>query len=54
MPPSLAGTGKSVLLRELIAALRKKYRDPTAVGVTASTGIAGASLTPFASSRNPN
>ena len=34
------GTGKSVLLREIIKALRKKYvKSPDAVAVTASTGI---------------
>ena len=34
------GTGKSVLLREIIKALRKKYGSaPDAVAVTASTGI---------------
>ena len=35
-----AGTGKSVLLREIIKALRKKYVSiPDAVAVTASTGV---------------
>jgi hypothetical protein len=35
------GTGKSVLLREIIKALHKKYvKMPDAVAVTASTGIA--------------
>ena len=34
-----AGTGKSVLLREIIKTLRKKYVSvPDAVAVTASTG----------------
>ena len=34
------GTGKSVLLREIIKTLRKKYvKSPDAVAVTASTGI---------------
>jgi hypothetical protein len=34
------GTGKSVLLREIIKTLQKKYvRKPDAVAVTASTGI---------------
>lgn len=34
------GTGKSVLLREIIKSLRKKLvRMPDAVAVTASTGI---------------
>lgn len=33
------GTGKSVLLREIIKTLRKEYvRTPDAVAVTASTG----------------
>lgn len=40
-----AGTGKSVLLREIIAALRLKYRSrPDAVAVTASTGIAACNI----------
>lgn len=35
-----AGTGKSVLLREIIKTLRKKYVTvPDAVAVTASTGV---------------
>ena len=35
-----AGTGKSVLLREIIKVLRKKYVSiPDAVAVTASTGV---------------
>jgi hypothetical protein len=38
------GTGKSVLLRELIKSLRDKYPDPGAVCVTASTGIAAVSI----------
>lgn len=34
-----AGTGKSVLLREIIKALKKRYaKSPDAVAVTASTG----------------
>jgi len=34
------GTGKSVLLREIIKALHKKFvKTPDAVAVTASTGI---------------
>ena len=34
------GTGKSVLLREIIKALHKKHmKKPDAVAVTASTGI---------------
>ncbi|KAH8832698.1 hypothetical protein DL96DRAFT_672456 [Flagelloscypha sp. PMI_526] len=37
-----AGTGKSVVLKEMITTLRKKYAKwPNAVAITASTGIAG-------------
>lgn len=40
-----AGTGKSVLLREIIHSLRNKYaRNPDAVAVTASTGIAACNI----------
>lgn len=40
-----AGTGKSVLLREIIAALRKKYnKEPDRVAVTASTGLAACNV----------
>ncbi|ODN83122.1 hypothetical protein L202_01327 [Cryptococcus amylolentus CBS 6039] len=40
-----AGTGKSVLLREIITTLRSKYvRTPEAVAVTASTGIAACNI----------
>jgi ATP-dependent DNA helicase PIF1 len=40
-----AGTGKSVLLRESIATLRKKYlREPDRVAVTASTGLAACNI----------
>jgi ATP-dependent DNA helicase PIF1 len=40
-----AGTGKSVLLREIIAALRKKYmREPDRIAVTASTGLAACNI----------
>lgn len=40
-----AGTGKSVLLREIIKSLRKKYvKAPDAVAVTASTGIAACNI----------
>ncbi|WVN85357.1 uncharacterized protein L203_100502 [Cryptococcus depauperatus CBS 7841] len=40
-----AGTGKSVLLREIITSLRRKYaRNPDAVAVTASTGIAACNI----------
>lgn len=39
------GTGKSVLLREIIAALRRKYvREPDRVAVTASTGLAACNI----------
>lgn len=40
-----AGTGKSVLLREIIATLRRKYaREPDRVAVTASTGLAACNV----------
>ena len=40
-----AGTGKSVLLREIIGNLRKKYvREPDRVAVTASTGLAACNV----------
>ena len=40
-----AGTGKSVLLREIIAALRKKFsREPDRVATTASTGLAACNV----------
>lgn len=40
-----AGTGKSVLLREIIASLRKKYaKEPDRVAVTASTGLAACNI----------
>ncbi|WVW80758.1 hypothetical protein I302_102744 [Kwoniella bestiolae CBS 10118] len=40
-----AGTGKSVLLRELITNLRKKFASaPDAVAITASTGIAACNI----------
>jgi len=40
-----AGTGKSVLLREIISALRRKYlREPDRVAVTASTGLAACNI----------
>lgn len=39
------GTGKSVLLREIIKTLRKKYvKTPDAVAITASTGIAACNI----------
>lgn len=40
-----AGTGKSVLLREIIKDLRKRYlKSPDAVAITASTGIAACNI----------
>ena len=40
-----AGTGKSVLLREIISALKKTHeRTPDAVAVTASTGLAACNV----------
>lgn len=40
-----AGTGKSVLLREIISALRQKFiREPDRVAVTASTGLAACNV----------
>lgn len=40
-----AGTGKSVLLREIIAALKKKFiRESERVAVTASTGLAACNI----------
>lgn len=40
-----AGTGKSVLLREIIAVLRKKYqRESDRVAITASTGLAACNI----------
>lgn len=39
------GTGKSVLLREIISGLRKKHvHSPEAVAITASTGIAACNI----------
>jgi ATP-dependent DNA helicase PIF1 len=41
----MAGTGKSVLLREIISGLKKKYVNTAdAVAVTASTGIAACNI----------
>jgi ATP-dependent DNA helicase PIF1 len=41
----VAGTGKSLLLRAIIAALRKKHPGkPDAVSVTASTGMAASNI----------
>lgn len=43
-----AGTGKSVLLRQIIKSLRKKYtRSADAVAITASTGIAARTIRSF-------
>ena len=40
-----AGTGKSVLLREIIKVLRQKYKkEPDRVAVTASTGLAACNI----------
>lgn len=40
-----AGTGKSLLLRTIINALRAKYaKDPDAVAITASTGMAASNI----------
>ncbi|KAF2719758.1 hypothetical protein K431DRAFT_227894, partial [Polychaeton citri CBS 116435] len=40
-----AGTGKSVLLREIISTLRRKFqREPDRVAVTASTGLAACNV----------
>lgn len=40
-----AGTGKSVLLREIIKSLQKRYcKSPDAVAITASTGIAACNI----------
>ncbi|KAF8074739.1 PIF1-like helicase-domain-containing protein [Lyophyllum atratum] len=40
-----AGTGKSVLLREIIRTLRKKHvKSPDAIAITASTGIAACNI----------
>lgn len=45
MELTVLGTGKSVLLREIIHGLRNKYaKNPDAVAVTASTGIAACNI----------
>lgn len=42
---NIIGTGKSVLLREIISGLRKKFlREPDRVAVTASTGLAACNI----------
>ena len=42
---SLAGTGKSLLLRAIIMALKKKHaHSPDVVSVTASTGMAASNI----------
>lgn len=43
--PGSPGTGKSVLLREIISAMKRKYKStPDAVAVTASTGMAACNI----------
>ncbi|CAK5283236.1 unnamed protein product [Mycena citricolor] len=39
-----AGTGKSVLLREIIKTMRKSHTGPDALAITASTGIAACNI----------
>lgn len=39
-----AGTGKSVLLREIITGLRKKHKSYDSVAITASTGLAACNI----------
>ncbi|KAJ4484600.1 PIF1-like helicase-domain-containing protein [Lentinula lateritia] len=39
-----AGTGKSVLLREIIKTMKKKHKSSDAVAITASTGIAACNI----------
>ena len=40
-----AGTGKSLLMREIIQRLRKKYKkEPDRIAVTASTGLAACNI----------
>jgi ATP-dependent DNA helicase PIF1 len=43
-PTGAPGTGKSVLLREIISALKAKHKRPDAVAVTASTGMAACNI----------
>jgi ATP-dependent DNA helicase PIF1 len=38
------GTGKSLLLRAIISALKRKYKTPDAVAITASTGMAASNI----------
>jgi ATP-dependent DNA helicase PIF1 len=46
----LAGTGKSLLLRAIIMALKKKHASkPEVVSVTASTGMAASNIGGIAS-----
>ena len=41
----LSGSGKSVLLRHIIKALRGRYpKEPEAIGITASTGLAACQI----------
>ena len=43
--PFLPGTGKSLLLRAIIAALKSKHaKKPAVVSVTASTGMAASNI----------
>ncbi|EPS39197.1 hypothetical protein H072_7026 [Dactylellina haptotyla CBS 200.50] len=39
-----AGTGKSVLLREIITGMRKKHKNYDSVAITASTGLAACNI----------
>ncbi|KAG4304852.1 hypothetical protein PORY_001905 [Pneumocystis oryctolagi] len=42
---NVLGTGKSILLREIITSLRKKYaKEPDRVAITASTGLAACNI----------
>lgn len=42
---ALTGTGKSLLLRAIISALRKKHaKKPEVISVTASTGMAASNI----------
>jgi len=45
MNGNATGTGKSVLLREIIKTLRKKFvKTPDAIAITASTGTCSVSV----------
>ncbi len=53
----LAGTGKSLLLKAIIAALKKKHaKKPDVVSVTASTGMAASNIggMPYTESSHPS